>query len=85
VLTTGVTLLTGPMQPVLAYLVAHPEMRRHRRWFIVCGVLALLFYTGFKNLINRVARVKEAVGERRWLVTPRTAPTTDARGRQVDP
>jgi cellulose synthase/poly-beta-1,6-N-acetylglucosamine synthase-like glycosyltransferase len=85
VLTTGVTLLTGPMQTVLAYLVASPEMRRHRRWFIVYGVLALLFYTGFKNLINRVAQVKEAVGERRWVVTPRSVRTTDARGRQLDP
>jgi hypothetical protein len=70
---------------VLAYLVASPEMRRHRRWFIVYGVLALLFYTGFKNLINRVAQVKEAVGERRWVVTPRSVRTTDARGRQLDP
>jgi hypothetical protein len=60
-------------------------MRRHRRWFIVYGVLALLFYTGFKNLINRVAQVKEAAGERRWVVTPRTAPTMDAQERQVDP
>jgi hypothetical protein len=35
--------------------------------------MSLVFYTPFKNLIARVAQVKELSGERRWVVTPRTA------------
>jgi hypothetical protein len=31
------------------------------------------FYTGFKNLIAVVAQVNEALQQRRWKVTPRSA------------
>jgi hypothetical protein len=32
----------------------------------------LAFYTEFKNVIGRVAQVKQLMGERAWKVTPRT-------------
>ncbi len=38
-----------------------------------------VFYTEYKNIIARVAQVKELMGERAWKVTPRsvtTAPDT---------
>jgi hypothetical protein len=33
--------------------------------------VASIFYTEFKNLISRVAQVKELMRERAWKVTPR--------------
>ena len=33
----------------------------------------LFFYTEFKNLIARVAHLKQLRGEHQWVVTPRTA------------
>jgi hypothetical protein len=32
-----------------------------------------LFYTEMKNVISRVAQVKEAMGDRQWTVTSRAA------------
>jgi hypothetical protein len=36
-------------------------------------VMTSLFYAEFKNLIARVAQVKEAMRERDWRVIPRSA------------
>jgi len=71
VLTTLFTLSVGPGQTLLAYLLATPEIRQHKRWFVFYLMVASLFYTEFKNTIARVAQVKEAMGERTWRVTPR--------------
>ena len=35
-------------------------------------VVNVVFYAEYKNLIARVAQVKEVMGERAWKVTPRT-------------
>lgn len=74
VLTSLWALSVGPGQIVLAYCLGDPDIRRHRWWFAVYLGVSLLCYTEFKNLIARVAHVKELTGERRWVVTPRTAP-----------
>lgn len=73
VLASLFTLSVGPAQVLFAYRLAAPEIRRNRRWFWSYLVVSLFFYTPFKNLIARVAQVKELSGERRWVVTPRTA------------
>ena len=72
-LTTVFTLSVGPSQTYFAYRLATPEIRRRRRWFVVYLVVSSVFYTEFKNLIARVAQVKELMGDRQWKVTPRPA------------
>ena len=71
VATTLFTLGTGPAQTFFAYRLAADDIRAHPRWFAWYFVIASLFYTEYKNLIARVAQVKELVGERQWKVTPR--------------
>lgn len=73
VLASLFTLSVGPTQVLFAYRLAAPEIRRNRRWFWSYLVVSVFFYTPFKNLIARVAQVKEFSGERRWVVTPRIA------------
>ncbi|HET7467263.1 MAG TPA: response regulator [Candidatus Dormibacteraeota bacterium] len=73
VMTTIFTLGTGPGQTVLAWLLAHRDIRRHRGWFVYYLVMSSVFYTGFKNLIAAVAQVNEAMQQRKWKVTPRSA------------
>jgi hypothetical protein len=74
VLTSLWALSVGPGQIVLAYCLGDPDIRRHRWWFVAYLAVSMLCYAEFKNLIARVAHVKELTGERRWVVTPRTAP-----------
>lgn len=71
VFTTLFTLSTGPGQAVFVSRLAVPEIRG-RPWLIVrYALLSLLFYAGFKNLIARLAQMKELTGEQVWKVTPR--------------
>ncbi len=71
VATSLFTVSVGPGQTLFAYLLSTPEVRRHRRWFIVYLVLASVFYTEFKNVITRVAQLKQLRGESNWHVTAR--------------
>ncbi len=73
VLTTLFTLSVGPGQTFFAWLRAVPELRRRPSWFAGHLVIASLFYTEMKNLIARVAQIKEAMGDRQWTVTSRVA------------
>ena len=72
-MTTIFTLGTGPAQTLLAWRLANRDIRRHASWFLYYLVMSSLFYTAFKNLIAVVAQVNEALQQRRWMVTPRTA------------
>jgi cellulose synthase/poly-beta-1,6-N-acetylglucosamine synthase-like glycosyltransferase/CheY-like chemotaxis protein len=69
--TTLVMLSNGPSQIWFTYRLAHPEIRRHKRWFASYYLISCLFYIEFKNVIARVAHIKEAMRERQWIVTPR--------------
>lgn len=71
VLTTLFTLSVGPGQTLFAYRLATPEIRRHRGWFVLHLVVSSLVYTEMKNVIGRVAQIKELTGDRQWKVTPR--------------
>jgi len=73
VMTTIFTLGTGPAQTVLAWRLAHRDIRGHGNWFVYYLVMSSLFYTSFKNLIAVVAQVNEAMQQRKWMITPRTA------------
>ncbi|MDP9466052.1 MAG: glycosyltransferase [Actinomycetota bacterium] len=75
VLTTLFTITVGPSQTLFAYRQADPEIRKHRRWFLAHLVLATCFYTEWKNVIGRVAQVKQVIRESSWKVTPRTPGT----------
>lgn len=72
-LATLFILASGPLQTAFAYRLAAPEVRRHRRWFVQAALLNLVFYTEWKNLIVRMAHLKQLRGEHQWVVTPRTA------------
>lgn len=74
VLTSLFTLTVGPGQTILSYRLASPEIRKHKRWFWSYLLVTSLPFVEFKNVITRVAQVKEVMHERRWNVTSR-APT----------
>ncbi|MDT0164105.1 glycosyltransferase [Actinotalea sp. AC32] len=76
VLTSLFTLSVGPGQVLFARRLAVPEVRARARWFWSYLLLSSVAYTEWKNVIARVAQVKEAVGERQWKVTPRSARPT---------
>ena len=72
VLTTLFTLSVGPGQSLLAYLLGDPRIKRHRIWFVAYFFFASVFYAEFKNTISRVAQIRQFLGERDWVVTPRS-------------
>ena len=71
VVTTIVTLGTGPGQIFLIMKVGHPRIIQRVRWMIAY-LLFGTFYTEYKNLIGCMAQIKELMGERTWRTTPRT-------------
>lgn len=73
-LTSLYTMSVGPGQVFFAWRLAAPEIRRHRWWFVSYLFLASILYAEFKNVIARVAQLKDLAGERRWVVTPRQVP-----------
>ncbi|PUA82999.1 glycosyltransferase family 2 protein [Nocardioides currus] len=73
VLITLFVTVSGPLQTLAAYRLAAPAIRRHRSWFMWSCLANLLVYTEAKNLVNRVAHLKQLRGEHQWVVTPRTA------------
>ncbi|NTW39212.1 MAG: glycosyltransferase family 2 protein [Cellulomonadaceae bacterium] len=72
-LTTAYTLASGPAQILVARHLAVPEIRRRTAWWWSYGLLGEILYTEAKNLVSRVAQLKQLVGEHHWVVTPRTA------------
>ncbi|WP_432488491.1 response regulator [Kineococcus sp. SYSU DK018] len=78
VLTTLFTTSVGPGQTLFARRLAVPEVRRQRGWFLRYLLVSSFFYAEFKNVIARVAQVKELTGEREWKVTPRSVPVVAA-------
>lgn len=71
VLTTLFTASVGPGQTLFARRLAAAEIRRQPGWFWRYLLISSFFYTETKNVIGRVAQVKELMGEREWKVTPR--------------
>ena len=73
VATTIFTLTSGPSQVLFVWRLAHRDIRRHRPWLVFYLVVSLAFYTAFKNLVSEVAQVNEAMQQRKWMITPRSA------------
>lgn len=78
VLTTVFTMSVGPVQTFFAYRQADPQIRARTKWFWFYLVVSSVFYTEYKNIIARVAQVKQLMREKAWKVTPRTAGTGGA-------
>lgn len=76
VLLTLFTFSVGAAQAIFAYILGDETIRRHRGWFVVYGLHSIIWFGEFKNLIVRVAQLKEVIGERQWRVTPRTTSQT---------
>jgi cellulose synthase/poly-beta-1,6-N-acetylglucosamine synthase-like glycosyltransferase/PleD family two-component response regulator len=85
VATSLFTLSAGPIQGWFAWRLAHPEIRRHRAWFVLFVVSSALFYTELKKVMARTAHLKELAGERTWKVTPRSRMAAEPLGAQLLP
>jgi cellulose synthase/poly-beta-1,6-N-acetylglucosamine synthase-like glycosyltransferase len=82
VLLTIFTLSVGVAQTVFAFLLSDASIRQHRRWFVVYALHSMIWFGEFKNVISRVAQLKEVSGESQWRITPRS--TTAAQEAAVD-
>ena len=71
ILATLFTLAVGPAQTLFAWRLAVPELRERKSWFVSYLLVSSLVYTEWKNIIARIAQIKELVGESQWNVTPR--------------
>jgi cellulose synthase/poly-beta-1,6-N-acetylglucosamine synthase-like glycosyltransferase len=76
-LATLFTLAVGPAQTLFAWRLAVPELRQHKSWFWTYLLVSSLVYTEWKNVIARIAQIKELVGEHQWTVTPRSGAADD--------
>jgi cellulose synthase/poly-beta-1,6-N-acetylglucosamine synthase-like glycosyltransferase/DNA-binding NarL/FixJ family response regulator len=74
VMSTLFTLSVAPGQAYFAYKLSDPEIRKNKKWFTYYLIVGSIFYVEFKNIIARVAQMKELFRERHWKVTPRTVP-----------
>ncbi|MDZ4122840.1 MAG: hypothetical protein U1E02_01495, partial [Hydrogenophaga sp.] len=70
VLTIG-TVATGPGQILFTWHLADTQHKKRSAWFISYLWRSFFFYAEYKNLIARVAQLKEFAGEKAWKVTPR--------------
>lgn len=77
--TTLFTFLCGPIQTLFAFIRAHRRVKRKVGWWWFYLVFAVLFYTEFKNVVARVAHIKEFMREKAWMVTPRMQSQQQAR------
>ena len=70
VAATIYVLITGPLQSLIAYVNAAPQLRRHSWWFAIHSLLSY-FYGEFLTMLSRVAHLRQVMGENEWRVTPR--------------
>jgi cellulose synthase/poly-beta-1,6-N-acetylglucosamine synthase-like glycosyltransferase len=73
VLLSVFTVTVGGAQTIFAYMLGDARIRRHRAWFVMYAIHSMLWFGELKNIIARVAQLKEASGDRVWRVTPRAA------------
>ncbi len=68
---TVLTVVSGPIQIAFAYRLAAPEIRARHSWWWSYLVFSVLFYQEWKNLIVRVAHLRQLLRQSQWIVTPR--------------
>jgi cellulose synthase/poly-beta-1,6-N-acetylglucosamine synthase-like glycosyltransferase len=69
--TTLFTLSTPPGQIYFTYKLADPQIKKNGSWFWFFVWTSTLFYSGMKNAWTRISHLKEALGEKTWVVTAR--------------
>jgi cellulose synthase/poly-beta-1,6-N-acetylglucosamine synthase-like glycosyltransferase len=84
VLLSIFTFSVGIAQAVFAYKLGDSRISQHRSWFVLYGIHSMLWFGELKNLIARVAQLKEIIGERQWRVTPRAITPEPARSFALD-
>jgi cellulose synthase/poly-beta-1,6-N-acetylglucosamine synthase-like glycosyltransferase len=76
---TAYVLSTGPLQSLIAYSNAAPELRKKWSWFLVYLLFTNL-YSEYLTMLTRVGHLRQLLGVREWRVTSRsddaTAPPT---------
>ncbi len=68
---TVYVLSTAPLQSLIAYANAAPQMRKRVGWFLIHMLFADL-YARYLTLLTRVAHLRQLFGEREWRITPRS-------------
>lgn len=76
--SSAITLASGVAGGIAAYRLARADTREQLRGAFVVYALAAWPYTLLKNFVALFAMVREVVGDRRWVVTARTAPAVEA-------
>ncbi len=74
ILLTIITILTavsGPIQLAFAHRLAAPEIRGRTAWWWQYLLFSVFFYQEWKNLIVRVAHLRQLFHQHEWVVTPR--------------
>lgn len=71
-LTSLYTGSVGPSQTLFAWWMAAPDLRTRPCWFLRYLAVSV-FYAEWKNVVARVAHLKELTGQHSWVVTPRRA------------
>jgi cellulose synthase/poly-beta-1,6-N-acetylglucosamine synthase-like glycosyltransferase/GGDEF domain-containing protein len=84
-LATLFTLAVGPAQTLFAWRLAVPELRERKSWFWTYLLVSSVIYTEWKNVIARIAQIKELFGEAQWNVTPRTDEPATALSNPIRP
>ena len=70
-LITIYVMSTGPAQAYFVHRMADPQIKKRKRWFALYFAGGVLMYSEYKNLLCRVANIKEWLNEKAWKVTPR--------------
>ena len=71
IVTSLFTLSTGPGQILFIYKLADPQIKKNASWFWFFMLASTFFYAGLKNAWGRISHLKEALGEKTWVVTTR--------------
>jgi cellulose synthase/poly-beta-1,6-N-acetylglucosamine synthase-like glycosyltransferase len=74
IVATAVAATAVPAQLAATLRLAHPDIRQSPRSLALYTV-CLPFYAEFKNVVSRMAQIRELTGRQHWIVTPRASPT----------
>jgi cellulose synthase/poly-beta-1,6-N-acetylglucosamine synthase-like glycosyltransferase/CheY-like chemotaxis protein len=62
---------TGPGQLLFTWNNADPEIKKNKGWFWSYLIMSMFMFAALKNILARVAVIKEVLKERAWRITSR--------------
>ena len=62
---------SGPGQLIFTWHNADPEIKKNKGWFLYYLVTSMFMFAALKNILARVAVIKEVLKERAWRITSR--------------